>query len=394
MSISVRHCCKAMIEEFFRSLDQGVASFGQVGKSLLTDALSAEIVEAMDPGVSLEPLIFACFNARTIERDLPQIIFGYLSGDFRPERLSVTSNSGGAVHMPAQCNFLTNRINSALSLIWQGGEFLFKDDADELIAFDTAACPTFEAIRLPVQCHPLTEALYSGSLDCCRQSSLIAASHQQSLIEALGVLQALSPLYWTALVTCTKEIVTFADPTRNSFAALSSYGTAFINVLGSNNSIAFFLEDIIHQCGHIMFSAIDFERKKFLRVNPDTPLRDETGVAPEHRTLHTALHGLFTEALISSLLDLYLSSSIDDPIETFECRGRLMFIMNKFGHDLQYMSNRELYTPKGAQLIGCFEAIYGSIFSKRASEFRAISLGRQGYTFDVGAFFEANPAIQ
>ena len=139
-----------------------------------------------------------------------------------------------------------------------------------------------------------------------------------------------------------------------------------------------------------MFSAIDFGRRKFLRVNPDTPLRDETGVAPEHRTLHTALHGIFTEALIGSLLDLYVSASGDDHLGLLEGRGRLMFIMYKFGQDLRFMSNRELYTTSGLQLIECLESIYRSILGRRASEFGTMLLGRQGYTFDVEEFLRAN----
>jgi hypothetical protein len=382
-----------MIDEFLGDIEDGVASFGQVGSSLLSDALSAEIFETMDPRASLEPLVFACFNARSIERDLPQIIFRYLPGNFRPEQLAVTSNSGGAVCVPLLGDFLTSRQNATLSLTCRGDEFRLSDDVGKDVSFDREACLPFQMIRLPVRCHPLTEALYATDLDCCRQSSLVTVSNREAMIHALNILQIVSPEYWAALIACTKEIVIFSNPAKNSFASLSSYGTAFINVLGDKNATPFFLEDTIHQCGHIMFSAIDFGRKKFLSENPDTPLREKTDVTLEHRTLHTTLHGLFTEALIGSLLDRYLSESVD-VVEAFECLGRLAFIMNKFAYDLQYMSNRELYTPRGVRLIECFHSIYHSILSSRASEFRAISLGRQQYTFDAAAFFQANPSVR
>jgi hypothetical protein len=383
-----------MVEEFLEDIEDGVASFGRLGSSLLANALSAEIFETMDPRASLEPLVFACFKARSIERDLPQIIFRYLPGDLRPEKFPVRSSSGGAVCVPLLADFLTSRQNEMLFLACRGDEFWLSDDVGRDVSFDREACLPFQKIRIPVRCHPLTEALYATDPDCCRQSTSAAVSNRQALIHALNTLQIVLPEYWAALTACTKEIVIFSDPAKNSFAALSSYGTAFINVLGDKNATPFFLEDIIHQCGHIMFSAIDFKRKKFLSENPDTPLREKTDVKLEHRTLHTALHGLFTEALIVSLLDRYLSESFDDPLEAFESMGRLAFIMNKFGHDLQYMSNREFYTPRGVRLIECFHSIYHSILSSRASEFRAISLGRQQYTFDATAFFEANPAVQ
>lgn len=383
-----------MIDQFFGDIDQGTASFGQIGKSLLTDALPTEIVEAMDPRVSLEPLVFACFNTRNIEKYLPQIIFGYLPDAVRPERLSVSSNSDGVVCLPLWADFLTGRRNSTLTMVRQCNQFFLSEDAGEYVAFEREVCFAFGTIRLPIRCHPLTEALYASDLDCCHRSSLAAIAGQSTTIKALNILQTLSPEYWAALVACTREIVIFANPNKNSFAALSSYGTAFINLLGENSSVAFFLEDIIHQCGHIIFSSIDFGRKKFLSKSPDTPLSVETGIALENRTIHTALHGLFTEALVSSLLDRYLSFLSNDPIEAFECRGRLVFIMNKFGHDLQNMSNRQLYTLEGARLFECLKAIHGSIFGRRASEFRSVALGEQRYTFDATAFFKANSSIQ
>ena len=383
-----------MIDEFFADIDDGVKRFGQIGLSLLTDALSAEILETVDPRASLEPLVFACFNARSVARDLPQIMLHYLPVAFRPEQLLVTSNSDGAVCVPLLDDFLTSRQNSTLSLACRGDEFLFGDDAGRNIPFDREPCLRFQTIRLPVRCHSLTEAHYAGDTDCCRRSLTVALSNRQAMIDALSILQRMSGEYWAALIACTKEIVIFSNPAKNSFAALSSYGTAFINVLGDRNTPAFFLEDVIHQCGHIMFSTIDFGRKKFLCEHPDTPLRERTGVQLEHRTLHTALHGLFTEALICSLLDRYMSAPVDNPVEALECLGRLAFIINKFGYDLQYMSSPELYTSRGAALIECFHSIYRSILHRRGSEFRAISLGQQQYTFDASAFFEANPSVQ
>jgi len=82
-----------------------------------------------------------------------------------------------------------------------------------------------------------------------------------------------TPVLFDALRSVTRRIVLYSADLPNSFATLSAHGVAFLNVKDDNDEV-FFVDDLAHQCGHIMFNALTQEKPRFLARTADTPLRD------------------------------------------------------------------------------------------------------------------------
>ena len=212
----------------------------------------------------------------------------------------------------------------------------------------------------------------------------------QTALAALEQIKRLSDIYWSALSCSTRDIVFFRSETRNSFASLSGYGASFVNLIDNNISTSFLIEDIVHQSGHIIFSSIDATRQRFLAKSADTALDQYTDAGMDHRTIYTALHGLFTEAMIAMLLDKY-SADINGG-EYEESIGRLSFILGKFGRDLNNMRQRDLYTHDGWALIQYFRKSFDELCTRRGGELQKLKLGDQGYTFNLSKYLLANRA--
>ena len=90
-------------------------------------------------------------------------------------------------------------------------------------------------------------------------------------------------------------IFNFDTYQRNSFATLSAQGIGFFNAYQDNYDEVFFVDDIAHQTGHIIFNVMIYESNQFFRKDkktvleiinmPDGSLIEKRGVAEEAHPL-------------------------------------------------------------------------------------------------------------
>ena len=61
------------------------------------------------------------------------------------------------------------------------------------------------------------------------------------------------------------------DPKNtNSFATIKAHGMAFFNVYQDEYDEVFFVDDIAHQTGHIIFNVMIYESNRFFKKDKNT----------------------------------------------------------------------------------------------------------------------------
>ena len=154
----------------------------------------------------------------------------------------------------------------------------------------------------------------------------------------------------------------------------------------------FFIEDLAHQCGHILFSALSVNRDDYLRVDSNTPLQQITGTEGEQRDLYTALHGVFTEALMCIALYYCLEAGVFTEAKMHELLGRLSFVMKRFHLDLLNLNHEGLFTDRGLAIIRDCGRAFDDIFRQTKGRITRFDLSNQSYTFSYDRFAALNPA--
>jgi hypothetical protein len=83
-----------------------------------------------------------------------------------------------------------------------------------------------------------------------------------------------------------------------------------------------------------MFNALTLNKKRFLSIEPETPLGTLHGNEHEPRTVYAAYHGLFTYVMIGWTLATLLERGAFEGRQAHEAIGRLGLILRKFAYDL------------------------------------------------------------
>jgi hypothetical protein len=153
----------------------------------------------------------------------------------------------------------------------------------------------------------------------------------------------------------------------------------------------FFIEDLVHQCGHVIFNAIAFDKKALLVVDPDTPLREFTGITQESRTTLDTLHGIFTETAMCQCLDIWYENHVFSGRQEHELLGRFAYILKRFNCDLQNLEHRQIFTDNGFLLYRWYLSVFDRLYQKRGDLLRELKIGNQPYKFNYEKFAALNP---
>lgn len=354
-------------------------------------ALAAE-----DDAPFLEPLLFAAFAAGDAKDVVPGLLVGYLPEHGRPSACTVHSDARGRVYIPGIGTFATSRPDSTLLLHPQGpprnwhlrwhGEPASRAYSPERHVGSTT-------VRLLHAHHPLLNRLYvdeaNHGVDVREPPADRYAVPLENALDAVG---RAFPRYHEALLHVTRGIVCFSGDEPNSFAAMGAYGVAFFNLghLRGGDAEVFCVEDLAHQCGHIVFSAMAQGGEGYFVVDPSTRLRDVVEDVNDDRSLYVTLHGVFTEAVMSVVLKRCLEDGGYDPARARELRGRLAFILHRFLLDLRNLDVDSVFTPTGRALLESLHDVFDAVRDDAAEAIRGLDLSGQPYVFDFGRFSEAN----
>lgn len=212
--------------------------------------------------------------------------------------------------------------------------------------------------------------------------------NRDALLQALEKMRTCVPDLFNIITRCTKNICLFKSETLNSFAAITQHGTCFINVVEPDSSEVFFIDDLAHQCGHIIFNVLTVKTEDFLNYDKNTYIRDLGGFDVDDRNIYSIFHGLFTYSCILESLDAYLEKGYadDQPLLNVEALARLGFYITKMYVDLETLYGKQIFTPLGETYYSAFIKNYQKLYDKYHTVFKAFPYENQPYIFNFGQF--------
>jgi HEXXH motif-containing protein len=357
----------------------------------------AEIYEALaeaGDAAFLEPLLFTYFFAKPRRMGLAQIAFGHVPAASRPSAFPFETDTSGIAYLPNLGYVSTRSPSMWLTAAWDAADgivaledengravpFAFRPRsllADSTIELFEQSNPLLDATFLDVDGAPLAEPVPSAGL-----------AHGPRVARALALLGEHTPRYADLLRRATRGVFAFRYPRVNSFATLNAHGVVFFTVSERDDEV-YYVDELTHQCGHVIFNAISVRRRELFVADPDVPV----DARRDTRSLYTVLHGLYTERAMVECLRRLDERSVFRGRQAHELRGRLAFIVRKMQVDVANTRRPDLFTPLGEDLVAVFRATYERAERERADLFHH-DLKGQPYNFDYALYAERNPMHQ
>ena len=375
--------------------------YGQILHALKTLVYSSapglfDLLDFDNDDAFLEPLLFAYFNSKDRRVGLEQILIGYIADDRKPLEISVYADSEGVVYLPNVGYLITDRRDRTLTLVWRKNEGTFElREAGLIVDFETEPLIFVDGTSIEVCRHnnPLLAGFYTGPDGTVREVETTGAAemHVEHLNQAFRILKACHPTIYALLVKVTRKLAVFQSPALNSFATLSAHGVAFLNATIDDDHV-FFIEDLVHQCGHIVCNTATFEKQQYFLISPETPLVDFTREHGETRTVYATFHGVFTEVLMNHCFSACFDEAGFVGREKHELAGRLAFILRRFELDLQSLTVDGIFSNEGLMFLSRFTQVFLEIHARRRDLLVSCDTSNQSYNFCYRTFLELNPA--
>ncbi|MBP6386322.1 MAG: hypothetical protein KA327_06825 [Pseudarcicella sp.] len=332
----------------------------------------------------MEPALF-CYFLSDIPKEkkisLQQILLGYMLPEKKPEKILLQSDKWGYVNLPnmgylktePEANFVMN-----LSEI--------KDNLLLNVYVDNT--------NIRVCQHPTD--LLSNAIDIVFDECVADTyfKNKTALNTAVDFFQKYLSDLWGIIQAETREFVVFSSPNHNSFAGIKHQGTGYFNTENRMVSPIFFIEDIAHQCGHVVYNVLTLQTEQYLKHPKDFPLQNFTSDPSEARGIYGAFHGLFTYTTITHALSNLIKLPIFSDLHILEAKARLGFFMQKFQSDLALMTNPQILTDEGMRFCEKFNLIYLAVWSENQTLFKNYTYRNQNYIFDFQIFIEENNCME
>ena len=358
-----------------------------------------EVLDAGGQDAYLEPLLFTYLAEADATVGLPQIVLGYVPAPARPEAIEIDTDAFGRAYLPRIGYFLTEERNASLVLSWSGAANAFHLSREaRSVAFRLEPPLIVPGTTLEVARYAdplLTTRFFDHSKAWVGASVAfdgLAERHLDALAQACALLSEHAGEFFADLVSTTRRLVLFEHPDVNSFASLAAHGDAFFNVRPESGA-PYFIDELAHQCGHVMFYAATLQRADFLRGDLAARLGDAHKDAldpPEKRSVYGAFHGIFTEYTMIHCLSAVERARVLSSSAAHELFGRLSFIARKARIDLGIFADGTLLTDLGRAMHQHFMDEFRELERARHDLFDT-DMGGQPYTFDYRRFARANP---
>lgn len=357
---------------------------------------NAELLDAIedDNRAFLDPMLFAYLNSGDDAITLEQVLWGYTSPDKRPSYIEVISNSAGIIFLPNIGYAQTDKRNQRLILSTDkmNAYHLYSGTQKAPFTLMNNKLITGTDIEIQQFSHQSFETYFRDPGNNIITVDLKGGYRKyiNMLNTSAAILSTYYPTFYEYFTAATKWILPFASPDANSFAALSMHGVAFLNVHTYDDEVGC-IEDILHQCGHIIFTAITHNPAEYFQVHPDTPLKNIGMKETEHRSVYVALHGVFTEALMIEIFDICLENSVFSGRQEHELKGRLVYILIRFLLDMEALNRDDIFTDKAQHIYNELKDIMIEAYLKYKSLIPLYNITNQPYNFNYDKFLSANP---
>ena len=365
-----------------------------------------ELLDFENENIYQEPLLYAYFNSSNSEEStLITILFGYIKPDIRPKQLQVKSDDFGRIYFPNLGWIHAERKNQIFVLKCnRKNDFsLFINDDEATFKFEPLEIIKGTNIELLKYSIPLIKQYYSNSDLIDVEIENISRQHLEHLTKAWNLIKELVPKHYELIISTTKKSIIFNIDTslRNSFASLSVNGVSFSNAYQESYNEVFFVDDIAHQTGHIIFYSLIYEKEDFFKIGANTiiePFKLKK-IFAEKRNIHIVFHALYTYYTTFICLDACLDANVFKGGKKHEALGRMKFYLSKCHHDINLIENnkkyslgsRDIFTEKGLIIYDTIKNNYISTSEKWKEEVGGFNMSNQPYNFTYSKFIQLNP---
>ncbi|GAA4057391.1 hypothetical protein [Nonomuraea soli] len=214
-------------------------------------------------------------------------------------------------------------------------------------------------IELVTGLDPILAAFLADNLDRPEELSLVEdpASHLPALERALALIAAVRPVFHEALTESLRAVLLFRHPDAESFAALGMHGMIFLNTPAGAGP-AYFVEQLTHQGGHVLFSEATLSRGDFFTGDPEDSLSGYVG-GDDPRALYDAFHGLYTESMECQVYTALLAGDLPAEAERADFAERLKETGERHEIDLELISPHaaEIFSETGLAIHDCIREL-------------------------------------
>lgn len=345
--------------------------------------------------IIFEPFILAILNNIVAEKFINQALLGFLKNEdcsnIKP--IQLFSDTEGTVYIPElgylktnkySSSFLLNKFNENEFILELGNQEEYKIQVDSLFKIKGS-------ISLLDHKNSLTSTILNTyEVNGMSEEFVNSKEINSNLINALNILENIAPLYFNAIIEVTKGISIFKSKKLNSFADERVFGLVFINVY-YGKSFSMFIEEIAHQCGHLVFTTLNQNPEFLFTISPDSRIENPKTQEEDPRSIYVIMHGLFTYSTIIECLSRAIEANEIRDQDLIEALGRLAFTLSRFIFDLNLMSqNIYILNSLGIFWIKNFSKCCRIISDKYNHRLEPLDLSGQVYNFSLKIFLSKN----
>ncbi len=342
------------------------AARAQLAEAMRTVARQAD--PAVDPDSTLalvayhEPRFYCQFARPGFDTmAVGQLLF---QATDRADPVVAVADDAGVLAFPGLGRCHSNRPGSTLTLRWDddsAGFTAVTDDPDlQLSPLVPATLLSGTRMELIGHLDPVLGWFLGEHIEPYRQLEIVtdAGTYPALLEQALDLVRRACPELSAALAESVRAVLLYRHPDAESFAALGMHGTIFIN-LTEGDGLAFFVEHLVHQGGHVLFSEATLARADFFVDSPDARL-DTVTHDGDIRTLYDIFHGLFTEHVEQQVFTAVLRQDLPAGADRAAFEEHLATVNARLARDLALVEPHltAIFTAAGAAVWQEFRAAH------------------------------------
>jgi hypothetical protein len=367
-----------------------------------------DVLDFENDKIYQEPLLIAYFKDNEVAKtNIDTIIYGYTEFKLRPKTLKVKTDEHGRIYLPNMGWIITQMADTIFELIKNKEGVKFKLSYKGTLVnfiFEPLKIIKNSNIELLHYSIPVLKQFYfdsnSNLLDVDIEN--ISKKHVDNVTIALNLIKVHVPSIYKALSEVTNRFCVFyIEPSksggvrRNSFS-VGILSIGFFNAYQKGYNEIFFIDDIAHQTGHLVFHALTYNINNFIKIDSTTELQK---FSKDTRTILIVFHALYTYYTTLTCLDAILDANILEKDKEHEALGRLLFYIEKCYSDIQLIEKdndysndlEELFTEDGLEIYFQIKNTFDLIFKKWYSKLKNLDTSNQPYNFSYSKFNELNP---
>ena len=352
-----------------------------------------EKLDFYDDNVFTEPLLFACIH-HEYDKWIDSLVFSLSKNKKELGAVSAPVIDNEIIYMPTIGYLkLSEKVPDTVKLEYRDETIVISRN-DKVLSYETIPLITNEEGIEFLNCdHPLLKPNYADSNGNIPEVAInidLYKKHISHFNDALNTIGKIYPEYFNLVKNYIKKVVFYTGELPNSFAAIKAHGMVFFNVRGDYNEI-FFLDNILHQCAHVFFNALTFEKDLLFKIPHSSDLSDFTEDEEDKgHVLYGSYHGLFTQTNINTCMERCVLRKIYSGDEHYELLGRFTSNMKRFHAAVTRFDRPEKYKESGLKWFSFFKETYNSIYQRNKDIVESYYIHNQPYVFSYKVFKETN----